>query len=87
VKLDKFHVCHATTGAPGHGDAIAGGTVGIAGVEVDLAGTAGGEDDLARTEQVDELTFAVQRITSRGLLSNVLLHEMMFACLVSSAAQ
>src|SRR3989344_9249906 len=43
VKLNKFHVGHATTGAPGHRDAIAGGGVRIAGVEIYLGGAAGRE--------------------------------------------
>ena len=43
VELDELHVRHPAAGAPGHGDAVAGGGVGIGGVEIDLAGAAGGQ--------------------------------------------
>ena len=37
MKLNELHVRHATTGAPRHGHAIAGGGVGIGGVDIGLA--------------------------------------------------
>ncbi len=37
VELDEFHVRHPAARAPGHGDAVAGGRVGVGGVEIDLA--------------------------------------------------
>ena len=43
VELDELHVRDAAAGAPRHRDAVAGGGVGIGGVEVDLAGAAGGQ--------------------------------------------
>ena len=42
-ELHEFHVGDARPGPVGDGDAVAGGDVGVAGVEVDLAGPAGGE--------------------------------------------
>ena len=50
VELDELHVGHRAAGAPAHGDAVAGGGVGVGRVEVDLAGAAGGEDRRARPE-------------------------------------
>jgi hypothetical protein len=47
VELDELHVRHPAAGAPGHGDAVAGGRVGVGGVEIDLAGAAGGERRVA----------------------------------------
>ena len=44
MELHELHVAHPATGAPGHGDAIAGGDIGVAGVEIDLAGAARGDD-------------------------------------------
>ncbi len=41
VELDELHVRDPAARAPGHRDAVAGGGVGIGGVEVDLAGAAG----------------------------------------------
>ena len=43
VELVELHVRNAATRSPRHGDAVAGGAVRVAGVEVHLAGTAGGE--------------------------------------------
>ena len=44
MKLHELHVGHPATGTPGHGDAIPGGDIRVAGVEIDLAGPAGGDD-------------------------------------------
>ena len=52
VELHELHVGHAAAGAPGHGDAVAGGGVRVAGVEIDLAGAAGGEHHEARAAKV-----------------------------------
>ena len=53
MKLHELHVGDAAAGAPGHGDAVAGGGVGIAGVEIHLRRPTGGEDDKARVEGRD----------------------------------
>ena len=47
MKLDEFHISHPATGAPAHGNTIAGGGVRISGVEVNLAGATGCHDDMA----------------------------------------
>jgi hypothetical protein len=44
VELDELHVRDAATGAPGGGNAVAGGGVGVGGVQVDLARAAGGQN-------------------------------------------
>ena len=51
MELDELHVGDPAAGAPGHGDAVAGGGVGVAGVQVDLAGAAGGQHDAARARR------------------------------------
>ncbi len=43
MELDEFHVRHLAAGAPGQGDAVAGGDVRVAGVKVHFAGPAGGQ--------------------------------------------
>ena len=53
VKLDKFHIGNATARAPGHGNPVARAGVGIAGIEINLAGAARGQHGLAGREYVD----------------------------------
>ena len=53
VKLDKFHIGDAAARAPGHGNPVARAGVGIAGVEINLAGPARGQHGLAGREYVD----------------------------------
>ena len=43
VELVELHVGDPTAGTPGHCDAVAAGTVGVAGIEVGLARAAGGQ--------------------------------------------
>ena len=43
VELHEFHVGDGGPGPVGHGDAVAGGHVRVAGVQVDLAGAAAGQ--------------------------------------------
>ena len=43
VELNELHVGNATACAPGHGHAITGGSLGVAGVAIDLAHTARGQ--------------------------------------------
>ena len=43
MKLIELHIGDAATCSPGHRDTVAGGSVWIAGVEVDLACSAGRE--------------------------------------------
>ena len=53
VELVELHVGDPAAGAPGHGDAVAGGAVRVAGVQVDLAGAAGGQHHGAGAEHLD----------------------------------
>ena len=53
MKLHELHVGHPATGAPGHGDAIPSGDVRVTGIEVDLAGPAGGNDHEAGEQGLD----------------------------------
>ncbi len=62
VELHELHVGDPAAGAPGHGDAVAGGHVRVAGVEVDLAGTAGGEDHAAGDQGHDLSRAPVQHV-------------------------
>ena len=48
--------------AVGHGDAVAGRDVGVGGVEVDLAGAAGGEHGGARADRLDLAGRAVEHV-------------------------
>ena len=45
MELVELHVGDAAARAPGHGNAVAAGAVGVGGVEIGLAGAAGGEHD------------------------------------------
>ena len=62
MELVEFHVGDTAAGAPGHGDAVTTGGVRITGIQVNLAGAAGGEYHLAGTEGLDALPVAVQHI-------------------------
>ncbi len=66
VELHEFHVGDGRAGAVGHGDAVAGGDVGIAGVEVDLAGTAGRQHGDRRPKGVDLAGLAVEHIDAEA---------------------
>ena len=53
VELDELHVGDGHARAVGHGHAVAGGDVGIGGVEIDLAAAAGGEEHVLRGDGLD----------------------------------
>ncbi len=69
VELDELHVRHAATGTPGHGHAIAGGGVGIGGVEVGLAGTTSGQHRMRGTERDDMVMLDVEDIGAPAALA------------------
>ena len=50
VELDELHVGDFGSGAPGERDAIAGGYIGVGGIEEDVAEAAGGQEHGARAE-------------------------------------
>ena len=66
VELDELHVRHPAARAPGHGDAVAGGGVGVGGVEVDLAGAAGGQDGVRRAEGQHLVGGLVERVQAQA---------------------
>ena len=47
MKLIELHIRHATPGPPSHGDAVTSRTVRVAGIQVDLACAAGGQNNKA----------------------------------------
>ena len=60
VELDELHVGHSASGAPGGGNAVAGGGVGVGGVEVHLARAARGQDGVGGVEGHDLVAHLVQ---------------------------
>jgi len=63
VELSEFHIGHSAASAPGHGDAVSGGDVGVGSVQVDLAGAAGGQHHAAGMEDVDVAAVAIQHVS------------------------
>src|SRR5210317_1137201 len=59
VKLDKLHIGDPATCAPCHGDTVSSGTIRVTGIQVNLAGTAGGEHDFFSAEYSDLLILLV----------------------------
>ncbi len=66
VELDELHVLHPAAGPPGGGDAVAGGGVGIGGVEVDLARAAGGQHRVRGAEGADLAAGLVQGVQAQA---------------------
>jgi hypothetical protein len=69
VELDELHVRHPAAGAPGHRHAVAGGRVGIGGVEIDLAGAAGGQRRVAGAEGQHAVAGDVQHIGAEAAVA------------------
>ncbi|CAI8760512.1 hypothetical protein EMIT051CA3_10753 [Pseudomonas chlororaphis] len=69
VELVELQVGHPAARTPGHGDAIATGAIGVAGIEVDLGGTAGSEDDKTRTVGVDFAGGTVEYIGAEAAIA------------------
>ena len=72
VELDELHIRHFATGTPAHGDTIAGGDIGVGGVEIDLTRAAArqhGEVGSQRHHVAIKLIQGVQAIaTAAGLV-------------------
>ena len=64
VELDEFHVGHADPGPVADGHPVAGGDVGVAGVEIDLAGAAGGQQDDGGDEGVDLTGVLIENVNT-----------------------
>ncbi len=62
MELDELHVGDTAAGTPAHGDTIAGGYIGIAGVEIDLVGAAGGQHDTMGADGFHPVFFQVQKV-------------------------
>ena len=74
MKLDEFHIRHAAARAPTHGDAIAGGGIGIGGVEIDFAGAASRQHCVMRANGADLSCHAVQHISAIAAIALSGLH-------------
>jgi hypothetical protein len=66
VELDELHVRHPAARAPGGGNAVAGGGVGVGGVQVHLARAAGGQDGVRRAEGQHLVGRFVQRVQAQA---------------------
>jgi hypothetical protein len=62
VELDELHVRHGRARAPAHGDAIAGGDVGVGREEIHLAGAARGKHREARGEGANRARLAIEHV-------------------------
>ena len=62
MELDELHVGDAAAGPPSHGDAVAGGAVRVAGVQIHLAGAAGGQRHETGLEHLNAPGAAVEHI-------------------------
>ena len=61
VELVELEVGHPAAGAPGHGDTVAAGAIRVAGIQVGLAGAAGGEHN-GPAWNVDPVTVAIEDV-------------------------
>ena len=64
VELDELHVLDPAAGAPGHGDAVARGGIGVGRVKVDLARATGGDHGVRRRERHDAILVQIQDVSS-----------------------
>ena len=69
VELVEFQVRHPAAGPPGHGDTVAAGAIGVAGIEVDLGRTASGQHGEARAESVYLAGIAVEHVGAQAALA------------------
>src|SRR5450759_2093865 len=64
VELDELHVGYATTGAPGHCNAVTCRSVGVSGVEIDLASPARCQNGVLRSDGDDFIAQAIEHINT-----------------------
>ena len=62
MKLVKFQIGYPTAGSPGHSNSIAAGAVGIAGVEIGLAGTASGQNHCRSLKQINMAALLIENV-------------------------
>jgi len=65
VELNEFHVSDPAPGPPCHGDSVAGRSVRIGRIDVNLAGTARGQDGMARPNGFDATGAFVENIDTK----------------------
>ncbi len=68
MELDELHVANPTARAPGHGNAVARGGVGVAGVAVDLAHATGGQHHGRGRQCFNTVGFDVERVNAVAAL-------------------
>ncbi|CAI8828920.1 hypothetical protein EMIT0P291_10693 [Pseudomonas sp. IT-P291] len=69
VELIELQVRHPAARAPGHGDAIAAGAVGVTGVQVNLGRTTGGENHKTGAIGVDFAGTAIEHISTEAAIT------------------
>ena len=69
VKLVELQIRHSAARAPGHGNTIATGAIRVAGIEVDLGGSAGRQNGEARPERVDFPGAAIEYIGAKAAIA------------------
>jgi hypothetical protein len=69
VELDELHVGHAATGAPCDRHAVAGGRIGVGGVEIHLAGAAGSHCRVAGAQRQHAVAGDVQHIGAKAAVA------------------
>ena len=66
MKLVEFHIRHPTARSPCHGNAVAGRTVRVARVQVDLACTTSGQNNEPRLKYLHTPSGSIQHIGARA---------------------
>ncbi len=69
MELHEFHVRHPAARPPRHGDAVAGGAVRIAGVQIDPARAAGGQHHETGGDHLDPTALAVQDVSAQAAVA------------------
>src|SRR5437868_2120701 len=66
VELNELHVCDRGAGPPGNRDAVAGRNVRIGGVEINLAATAGSQNDSIASNGLDRAGPVIEHVDAQG---------------------
>ncbi len=62
MKLDELHIGDPAAGAPSHGDAVTGGDIWVAGIEVYFACTTGSDDGGTCQERLNVTGLSIQNV-------------------------
>jgi hypothetical protein len=76
MELNELHIGHGGPRAIGHGDAVAGGDVGIGGVKIDFAAAAGGQEDKGGGEGLDPVCGFVKHISAQAAVARRTLYAL-----------